>query len=223
MVISYNSPRISNPLHSLRRQSSPPKEIILVEAGKSILRDSEHWKVILDPQGSQSHSRNIGAKAATGDIIAFLDSDCVAPQSWIARIQNRFELGEKAIGGPYVPGQNTEFAKEAHDFITHSFGKMSATFSGINRPQEYVKTVSGGNCAFDRAAFEKACGFDERQHWREEPELCRKIREGGAKILFDPELWVWHWWKGWDGLLPLAKQGYFYGRIRVKSQREIER
>lgn len=223
VVISYNSPILSRCISSLQNQSCVPKDIILVEAGEpQPPSESGQIQIVLDHRGSQAHSRNLGATMCSGDVLAFLDSDCVAPPGWIENIKNDFHTGEKAVGGPYLPGQETQFAKESHRRIASVIGGMSATFAGTNNEAHFVKSVSGGNCAFDINLFRTVGGFDERQHWREEPELGRKIRESGTRILFDPELWVHHWWKGWDGLVPLAKAAYFYGRIRVKSKREIE-
>lgn len=216
VVLAFNSPGLKACLKSLKEQEAAPLEVIVVNAGAPI--EVEGCKVIQDPGGSQSKDRNLGAKTAMGEIVAFLDSDCMAPPFWVNRI---LRGGQKAVGGPYIPAQDTEFARGAHRNIAKIAGWRTATFADKGGLTRELPSLSGGNCAYDRQAFLSVGGFDERQHYREEPELGRKLREVGVPSMFDPYLWVWHEWKGWDGLLALAKAAHYYGRIRVWSDREL--
>lgn len=209
-------------LDSLQSQDVLPREIILVLARESAEWKADGIRVLSDPGGNQAHSRNLGAQYATGPITAFLDSDCIAPPGWVKMIELDNAFGIEAMGGPYIPAQDTDYAKLSHKILSATAGRMSATFATNNGGQRPVKAVSGGDCAFDSTLLWQVGGFDDRQDRREEPELGRKIRERGVPIIFDPNLWVWHRWRGWDGLIPLAKVSYFYGRARIRGPRQLE-
>src|SRR5450756_550566 len=50
----------------------------------------------------QSFSRNAGARRASGEILAFLDSDCVADPGWLRDLAPFFSWSRAAAVGGYV-------------------------------------------------------------------------------------------------------------------------
>src|SRR5947208_11949010 len=89
-------PTIHACLEALRASTHPVFECILVDDSSTDnsaeLAESGGMQVVrLQVQGGPARARNIGAAAATGDIIVFLDSDvCVHPDT-LARIAEHFE------------------------------------------------------------------------------------------------------------------------------------
>jgi glycosyltransferase involved in cell wall biosynthesis len=229
VIISLNSEgTIHECLESLGGQNVLPREVIVVDGGSkdgtlSVLDRSsgKHGfplMVFSDPEGNTSTSRNIGFHASTGEIVAFLDSDCVAPSDWVRIIEANISPGrEEAIGGPYVPAQESGFAKATYHLLGLTAGKLTAQFARREDNRRYVKAVPGGDSAFTRSVFLKVGGYDERLYGVEDGDLSNRIRKTGVNVAFVPELYVRHRWTGWNGLRSLARISVNWGAWRVMA------
>jgi len=206
-------------LASVWEQSSRPFEIIIVN-NKST---DETWKIVgefigrhpelaarcvdEDRQGP-SFARNCGAKLAKGDIIAFIDADCVADASWLHRLSESF--GNSNIGA--VAGSIIGFDRQT------LIGKFHSLFTMRRLPESRMfhefKLVSGGfptaNLAIRRTAFEEIGGFSEDMpFFAEDYDLCARVYSKGYPIYYNGEAIVFHQhrqdvWSTW-------RQSYGFG------------
>ena len=95
---------LKDALESLIRQSRPPDEVVVVDnASEDHTRDvvvgfegKLNVKYIYEPIRGIPRARNAGLKASTGDIIAFIDDDCLADEDWLKHMEIPF------IRDPYV-------------------------------------------------------------------------------------------------------------------------
>jgi glycosyltransferase involved in cell wall biosynthesis len=93
-------------------QAEPPLEVIVVDdastdatsqaaraAGARVLRTETHRNA--------GGARNLGIEASSGDVLAFLDADVVAPADWLARVRAAFANDPQvvAVGGSVVNGR----------------------------------------------------------------------------------------------------------------------
>jgi glycosyltransferase involved in cell wall biosynthesis len=108
IVCAHNEERVVGAcLHTLLAQTRRPDEIILVD-NASVDRTAlvaaaiPGVRVVREPRQGLVHAREAGRRAATGDILAYLDADCRAPLFWLARIARRFERHKRpaAVTGP---------------------------------------------------------------------------------------------------------------------------
>lgn len=82
VVCSYNGARtLEGCLDSLMRLNYPDYEVILVDDGShdatsEIARQFPHMRTIRQDNQGLSTARNVGARAARGDIVAYTDDDC---------------------------------------------------------------------------------------------------------------------------------------------------
>lgn len=171
----------------------PPREVIVTidgaDPGVIETAKSHGFQVITNPDApGVSAARNAGAKAATGDIIVFADSDVLLPRNHIARLAQAFgdQPGAAAVIGSYdnepaAPGLVSRYRNLLHHY-THQRGSPDA------------QTFWAGCGAIRRAAFEQVGGFDENYRLPsvEDIELGYRLRQAGHRIRLVPEWQVKH-------------------------------
>jgi glycosyltransferase involved in cell wall biosynthesis/organic radical activating enzyme len=192
-------------LASLAEQSLPAHEIIVVDDCSS--EDLEIavrkfggvvFKRLARRTGAAG-ARSAGVEIATGDFVAFIDSDCTAPQNWLANIVELFdrnpELG--AIGGGYRHGSTRS--------ITAHLSRLDDEYTNFRSaltPDDV--TLAGGNMAVRREAWALRSARDEIYLQGlasgEDTVLCSDLR-WVTKVRFIPELTINH--------LPREGKGYF--------------
>jgi cellulose synthase/poly-beta-1,6-N-acetylglucosamine synthase-like glycosyltransferase len=142
-----------------------------------------------------SEGKNFGVKEATGEIIAFLDGDCIADEDWLRNIVKHFQKNPEIVGlgGPYIFSNQKElFAKyRAHFFYSVWFPKKTEL---IVRPG----TFGGGNSAYKKEIFEKIGYFNPLLgrgaaiNSGEDVDFNLKILNSGRKLLYAKDVRVFH-------------------------------
>ena len=135
-----------------------------------------------------SAARNAGARAATGDIVAFTDDDCIPAAEWIEQLLAAFAADTQlaAVTGPMLPPPGVEGVGVASRTST-----VRRVFSRRALPWEIG---TGGNTAVRREWLERLSGYDERLgvgtpgRAGEDLDLFRRLLEAGGSIAYDPEV-----------------------------------
>jgi len=144
-------------------------------------------------------SRNNGAEAATGDVVAFIDDDAIADPEWVERLIDTYEREDAvAAGGKMVP----EWVAGRPKFLPEEFYFLvGVTHRGFADGPGEVRNTFGSNISFRRDAFLELSGFDANIGGRQgdenlqggETELCARLRsEFGEGVYYDPEAKVAH-------------------------------
>jgi glycosyltransferase involved in cell wall biosynthesis len=173
-------------LKSLVRQSSRRiAEIIVVDGGSrdGTIEAAEEYadKVLVEPARPVGAARNIGAKQAEGEILAFIDADTVASKDWVEQIALALDSKPWAVGvtGPTLPYEGTHLDRIAYHVATGWVQRFSFR---LGRPH-----VAGFNCAYRKRAFWDAGGFDEDRVLLEDVMLSLRMRHHG-RIIFNPHM-----------------------------------
>jgi len=189
-------------LRSLRKQcGNKSSEIIVVDGGSTdkTVEIAEQYadKVLVKSRQPVGAARNAGAREATRRILAFIDADTVASESWLDAIARTFELNPPAVGvtGPTLPYEGSMLDERVYSVATGWFQRFSLKLG--------LPHVAGFNCAYRKDAFWEAGGFDETRQLSEDIMLSLRIRHQG-KILFNPEL------VAYTSLRRIKKYGYTY-------------
>ena len=206
-----SSPDLKGCLESLSTQSKRSSEIIVVFDEKSdknvMMARSFGARIFFDKHHTIGGAYSKGVEVATGDIIAFIDDDCVAPREWIKRLEDEFEEDIDVVGGEdIIPDDSTAFQKAAHQIDKARHLKSSI----------YGKKAKGrlraANIAYRKTVFEKE-NFNPTLKGLQEPEFHHRIFKAGFKVKFDPGLYVFH--KRRSGLRGIFNQIYRNGKAKI--------
>jgi len=134
-------------------------------------------QVIQGPRMGPAANRNCGAAHSAGELLVFLDDDCIPDENLIAIYQD---------AAPKNPG------------ISVFEGRISSTGKASGFADIIVENETGGylwscNFAVRRSLFEKVGGFDERYAFAaaEDVDFHLRVKRHSA-IPFLPEARVWH-------------------------------
>jgi GT2 family glycosyltransferase len=202
-------------LTTLQHQTYPSAltEIILVGQGLSSI--AKRWPMIRSLETTHyflpGEGRNIGARAATGSYLLFIDDDCEPAPDWIE--QNIRALQDKDVGavGGQVAGKSKAFFAQCVDFSSFAFCQTST------RRETQICSASMG---MRRDVFEQVQGFDETLRTCEDIDLCYRLTNLGYKTLYQPAIKVRHNHRR-TTFTTLISYSYFYGRVsglNVKSR-----
>lgn len=185
-----------------------PYEVIVVdsnsrdETGK--LKDFFPIKFFSITKKNRQLARNIGISNASGDILAFLDDDVAVYKEWLNYIIEPYV--NHSVGG--VGGRVIPYGKSDKFHVKTSRGDIGKVFSNglvignFDLPSEnliQVDSLIGCNMSFRRELLLKVGGFDENYAgtgYRDDTDLCIRIRRLGYKLVYHPKALVWHKFKG---------------------------
>ena len=193
VVASFNGSRtLRTCLESLERLRYPNYEVILVDDGstddtKETAEAFPRVRYLPIPHSGLSAARNAGIEAATGEIVAFTDSDCRADEDWLRYlVGDLLRDGFVGMGGPnYLPPEDSAVAATV---LVSPGGPAHVMLT--DREAEHIP---GCNMAFYKWALQELGGFDPL-FWRagDDVDVCWRLREAGYKIGFSPAAFVWH-------------------------------
>lgn len=195
-------------LASLVRLSYPNYEVIVVDDGSTdavpeIAARFPSVRYLPLEAAGLSVARNTGASAATGDIFAYTDDDCVADPDWLiylTRALNDPVMG--AAGGPNVPPPPKTLVQAC---VTAAPGGPAHVLLS----DRLAEHVPGCNLAVKRPAFESIDGFRPKYHAAgDDVDFCWRLQEAGAGIAFAPAAMVWHHRRTSVGAFLRQQQGY---------------
>jgi GT2 family glycosyltransferase len=134
-------------------------------------------------------ARNRGVRAATGDIIAFTDDDCVPPRDWLRRHARHYDDPHiVAAGGPQVcPSPNFYELFDAAQW-TIRFERLKT----VDRLEHYDQHLLTGNMSVRRALFAEVGLFDEQLLSACDSDFIRRVSRAGYRFVRDPDLRVDH-------------------------------
>jgi GT2 family glycosyltransferase len=138
------------------------------------------------------YARNLAVANASGDLLVFLDDDCVVSNDWLNRLLKPFEdpsvVG--AQGGVSVPDSSgaVGWAESILGFPGGGIRRVCQARSNLKETKE----ISTLNCAYRKWVFDKVGGFDESLlHGGEDYLFAKKACEHG-RCVFEPDAVVFH-------------------------------
>jgi len=149
-----------------------------------------------------SHVSNLGARASRGDLLCFLNDDVeVITADWLEQLVARIRLDGVAAVGPmlYYPSNLIQHAGVilgvdglADHACKHQLRGYAGYF-GRGGLEQDLSCVTGACMLVRREVFEAVGGFDESLPVAfNDVDLCIKIRQTGARIVWTPAVEMYH-------------------------------
>ena len=159
--------------------------------------------------------RNIGAEKAKGSLIAFTDDDTILRKDWIKNsikhlIENEDYVG---VGGPnYTPKEELPFAKAVGRIFGSKFLFSFRYTIGHSKAKEIAHNPTCNYIIKKNIVNE--IKFHETLWPGEDVEFDIRVRKAGYKILYAPDVVVWHHRR--PRPTAFLKQMFNYGKTRAQ-------
>jgi len=219
VVCAYNAERtMDRCLASLAALNYPDYEVIVVNDGSrdrtlQISESHGFCHIISQPNKGLSVARNVGAEAATGEIVAYTDSDCVADPDWLVYLVAKMEAGElAACGGPNFPPPEDSLIPAA---VAVSPGGPTHVLIS----DEVAEHIAGCNMAFRRDVLLQLGGFDPIYRAAgDDVDICWRFQDAGWAIGFSAAAIVWHFRRNTVRAYLAQQRGYGKAEALVYSK-----
>jgi hypothetical protein len=181
-------------------------------------------RLLSEPVPGASRARNRGARAATGDLVAFLDDDVVVDPLWLSALVGALEERPDAdcVTGLVLPlslDTPVQWWFEAYGGFDRGYRRQEFDLRrnpGSTLLYPYTAGALGGlgNVAFrksylDQAPFEVRLGPGTPAFGAEDQDALLQLLRGGGRLLYEPAAVVQH--RHRDTYAELRWQVFTYG------------
>jgi glycosyltransferase involved in cell wall biosynthesis len=207
-------------IKSVLSQSYKPYEVIVVDDGSSDSTSeiASRYPVRLvrhDKNMGLAEARNTAICSAKGDIVAFLDVDCVAGGDWLQNIVDNYREHD-AVG---VGGQGVEVSRKGYANMYRSL--HSAQGHG-DKKRDDIDTLFGLCSSYKRESLLKIGLYDPIFRTNgEDVDMSLRILKAGGRIVYDPSVVVYH--QRTDSIrsfLKTAGKAYYWGSLAFLKNSE---
>ena len=210
-------------IESLLAVDPPPHEVIVVDDGSSdgsdlIARHLGGKLLHTHRRQGPAAARNLGAWAATGDLIFFVDADVTIPPDAIAKVVSIFQNEPDIIAliGSYDDHPAATNLLSRYKNLLHHYVHQKSSAEGF--------TFWGACGVVRRSGFVELGGFDERYEWPsiEDIEFGYRLRAAQRRIRVCHELQVTHL-KRWGPVslfyADVFRRAIPWSKLIIKSRR----
>jgi GT2 family glycosyltransferase len=193
-------------LKHTRQQTYKNTEIIIVDNGSednsvNYLKRQNDITLVQNPKNLGFTGGHIaGYQASQGDFVLLLNNDAIMDRSYIENALKSMQDDKEiaAIGGrAYMWDENNDLFDHTNDFYAYQ-NINPITAEGIftkhdNDVRQKVNVVSG-SCVLIRKSITEELGYLHKPFFAyfEESDLFARMKRAGYKIIYDPELAIWH-------------------------------
>jgi len=184
---------IASLIDSLLAQTLQPSEIIITDGGSTdgtievierLVANGAPIRLIRENRSLPGRSRNVGARNARFDWLAFIDAGNVAEPNWLERLAQNVSNGSvDVVYGSYEPIIDTFFKECATIAYVPPLIQIQ---HGSVRPRSIVSAL------MRRSVWESVNGFPEHLRSAEDLLFMREIERGGFRTKREPAAIV-HW------------------------------
>ncbi len=185
-------PTLRECLKSLVALNYPDFEILVIDDGSKdataeVAKSFERVLYHFQEHAGLSVARNLGAKLATGSIIAYTDDDCIAHPDWLLHLSHAFvDETITAAGGPNIP-------PPPRNRIERVVAAAPGAPAHVLLNDTEAEHLPGCNLVIRKEALNCIGGFQvEFKTAGDDVDVCWRLREAGGRLRFVSGAMVWH-------------------------------
>lgn len=169
---------------AIKNSDSKLHEIIVVDnlctdKTREIVSKFPGVVLVKENKKGTSAARHAGYKAASGDILAFIDADTKMSKGWVEKIEKEFNKNPKlgCMSGPYTYYD----VSPVENFFIRTYWPLYTAAGAIT---ECV--VIGGNFAIRKSILDEMQGFDTSiEFYGDDTDIARRASQFGT-VYFNP-------------------------------------
>jgi glycosyltransferase involved in cell wall biosynthesis len=184
-------------IRSLKALDYENVEVILVNDSStdesSQIMNSSGFRVLQNDRRGPSSARNLGIRAATHELIAFTDADCIVPPNWLSALLAALESSgaTSAGGGQRSPDDETAMGRRFQRLLGQ-IGMVGDYMHGSTQFRR-VRHNPSCNALYHKSALLEVEGFRETLFPGEDVDLDRRLERRGHIFVFTPDAPVAHY------------------------------
>jgi len=191
IIPNLNSPIIDQVVFSLWNQKSNVENIEIIVVGQDNFNLIPEIPGLINIHTTKvtppALARNIGVKSSNGDLLIFIDADCIAFPDLICQHINAHKLHANCIVGGSVTFSNDNFWTFCDNISTfHEYA--------LWMPQIMKETLPSLNLSMMKETWKELGGFNVKYPYAagEDADLCFRAMKLGKNLLFFPDAKVSH-------------------------------
>jgi GT2 family glycosyltransferase len=190
IITLRRAPLLRQTLAALARQTRRPDEVIVVDNGpdpdtEAVAHEFDA-RYIVEPRRGYGSARNRGLAEARGDVLYFLDDDCVAEPDWAERLFDTIAAGSADLACGSRGTARRGLAARLEYLSTDGPVLSPRLAAG---PAPFLSTC---NLILKREVVDKIGAFDEKLAMCEDRDFTARARAAGFQLRFEPAARVTH-------------------------------
>jgi GT2 family glycosyltransferase len=202
---------------------------------KSLETEKKITLITLD-HANTCNAKNMGIRAAAGEILLFLDDDVTIGEGFIsAHVSNYADPSVGGVTGKVIirnPNMDENIVFKNRLSLKYLIKKLFffvfrkkaayvgpygvlADFEGPRKLQ--ADTGIGCNLSFRKSVFNLAGDFDTNfigNAYREETDMCFRVKKAGYRIIYEPAAWLFHYMNNTGGSRNYLDKKYWHNLFR---------
>lgn len=187
--------RTFSDLKRYKRLDYPNFEIVVVSDKKVDIKDPKVRLVLTGKRRTgPAEKRDVALKVVKSELCAFIDDDAYPDPSWLKNAVVHFRHPQiAAVGGPGVTPKEDGFWEQMSGLVYMSILCGGPTQHRFARAKmAFVDDFPAYNLIIRTDVLKSIGGWGTHFYGGEDTFLCLKIIKAGWKILYDPEVVVYH-------------------------------
>lgn len=171
-------------LEGIKRQEYPgDMEVFVVDDGSTDgsgeYAEKQGFKVLYQTNMGPGAARNAGAEASSGELVVFVDADCVPDPDFVS------ELVRPLINSDIVGSQGVFYSNQKNLVARFIQAEISERYR-MQSKGEFIDWVATYGACYRKNIFQESGGFDEA-YSSEDAEFSIRLAQKGHKMVLAPK------------------------------------
>ena len=176
--------------------------------------------LVHEPSQGRGIARNTGIRKTKGEIVAFIDSDCIAEPSWLTELVRPYDDPDVVGVGGEIHAATPFTGVQKYLERRESCWQQYCVQGGRRKLSGFLITA---NASYRRWVLDLVGGFDPHFVTAEDVDLGHRVRNTGYKLAYAGGAIVHHHLRETTRELFWQRYSYGYGRVLMRRRHNLHR